>query len=174
MDTKRHKPGSKAHRRAVRTKDRAVLESVILAVMTGEPEPDNLSPHQRRLRELAKTALERARSDSYTASELARALLELELLSTVAFLVAVRDNQLYDEVQDPETGEVREVRLLVDTAERLRAAENIANRGGLPVLSESVVKTNDLPQKLVDIPRHPARVSDDQPPAPEFRPEATH
>lgn len=127
--------GSHGHERQERKQFRAIVTQVVADILTGRPPDPTDSEQQQKLRQLAEYALKRAASEQFTPGQLARALCEMELVNTVAFWVAVRDGAYAQ----------------AEISDRIRCAENLANRGGLPIVTAAAIAPS-LPQKIFEVP----------------------
>jgi hypothetical protein len=72
-----------------------------------------------------------------TPGKLAKAICELESGGTALFWIAVRDGEI-----DGAT-----------VGDRLRASENLANRGALPTITKAEIQVDEIPAKLVTLQR---------------------
>lgn len=127
-------PLSKAAQKHMKGLVRDAVEAAIKQAATGTKPPPATHAVDKALHSIAVAALEAASSAKYTANQLAKALCEGESLANVAFWVMVRDGKIEG----------------VEVGDMLRASENLANRGGLPPMTQTEIKGDTLGRKLFD------------------------
>lgn len=101
--------------------------------------PGDLRRLRDSVRAIAIRALnELAGDQEYRHGELARALLETELVACAGFWIAIMNG----------VGDFSNAPLEL----RMRASENIGNRGGLPVVTQLDARGDAIPAKLFELP----------------------